>query len=58
MTLYDVLTFRSDTYGRRFLIIFPLLGFVLLNLVCIALANIDDIPSDYLLFECVQVINE
>ncbi len=46
---------RSDYFGRRFLVIFPLLGFLLLNAIALTLSEIDGIPSDYLLFESVQV---
>jgi len=44
----------SDVYGRRFLIILPLLGFLLLNMICLTLSAIDGLTSEWLLLEAVQ----
>ncbi len=43
-------------YGRRFLIMFPLLGFLILYVVLMTLSLVDGIPADFLLFESLQVI--
>ena len=42
-------------YGRRFLILLPLIGIITLEAVFTVIALIEDLPPDYLLFESLQV---
>ena len=55
LTLNNCFIGRSDVYGRRFLLIWPILGFLVLDGIAIALASVDGVTSDYLLFEVFQV---
>ena len=48
-------SYRSDVYGRRFLILLPLIGTITLEAVFTVIALIEDLPPDYLLFESLQV---
>ena len=45
----------SDMYGRRFLIVLPLIGLIVLNIVFMIFAYIE-VPPDWLLFEALQDI--